>query len=71
MTLSASDLAARIEANLAAVTPVQVVGAGSVTGYRNALMLALAQAIVDEITSNAVVHTVDSRGDTCNNGTIT
>lgn len=56
---------------MAAVTPVQIVGAGSTGTYRNALLEAMCQGIIDEITSDAVVHTVDSRGDTCNNGTIT
>ena len=31
---------------------------------------AIAKAIIDEITKNAVVHTTDSNGDTCDNGTI-
>ena len=37
----------------------------------NAAVVLWLQGIVDEITSNAVVHTADSRGDTCNNGTVT
>ena len=71
MALSASSMASRIEAYMAAVSNPQIVGAGSITSYRNALMVAMCQGIIDEIHSDAVVHTVDSRGDTCNNGTIT
>jgi len=33
-------------------------------------ILAICKGIVDEIQQNAVVLTVDSHGDTCNNGTI-
>lgn len=54
-----------------AVPPVQIVGTGNINSYRDALLLAMCQGIVNEITAHAVVHTVDSRGDTCNNGTIT
>lgn len=71
MALSASRLASAIKTAVDAVTDVQVVGAGSVDSYRSALYIAIATAIVNEITGNAVVHTIDSRGDTCNNGTIT
>ncbi len=71
MALSASRLATAIKTAVDGVTSVQVVGAGSVNTYRTALYMAIATAIVNEITGNAVVHTLDSRGDTCNNGTIT
>ncbi|MES2048846.1 MAG: hypothetical protein V4447_10625 [Pseudomonadota bacterium] len=71
MTLSATSMATRIEAYMAAVPAQQIVGPGAIGGYRNALMIAMCQGIIDEITQDAVVHTVDSRGDTCNNGTIT
>lgn len=71
MALSASRLASAIKSAVDGVTGVQVVGAGNVNAYRTALYTAIATAIVNEITTNAVVHTVDSHGDTCNNGTIT
>jgi len=70
MTLSATRLASSIKTAVDAVSAVQIVGAGSVDAYRTALYQAIATAIVNEITGNAVVHTVDSRGDTCNNGTV-
>lgn len=71
MALSASRLAAAIKTAVDGVASVQVVGSGNVNAYRSALYTAIATAIVNEITGNAVVHTLDSRGDTCNNGTIT
>lgn len=71
MTLSASTMAANIRTAMDAVPPVQIVGTGNINSYRDALLLAMCQGIVNEITAHAVVHTVDSRGDTCNNGTIT
>jgi uncharacterized membrane protein len=71
MSLSASSMKSRIEAYMAAVSDVQVSTSGPAVGYRDAMLLALCEGIVDEITSNAVVHTVDSRGDTCNSGTVT
>ena len=71
MTLSASSMANRIIAAMAAAAAPQIVGAGDYHAARLASMTAMCQGIIDEITSDAVVHTVDSRGDTCNNGTIT
>jgi hypothetical protein len=61
----------RIESYMAGVAAVQVSAAGPANAYRDAILLAMCQGIVDEITANAVVHTTDSKGDTCNNGTIT
>lgn len=71
MGLSASSMKARIEANIAAVAASQGSDAGAANSYRDQVLQAMCQGIVDEITSNAVVHTADSRGDTCNNGTVT
>jgi hypothetical protein len=71
MTLSASSMASKVKAAIDAVSAVQVVGSGSIDAYRTALILAMCTGIVEEITQNAVVHTIDSMGDTCNNGTIT
>jgi hypothetical protein len=71
MALSAGSMKNRIEAYMASAGPIQTSDTGTALGHRDAMLLALCQGIVDEITSNAVVHTTDSRGDTCNNGTIT
>lgn len=71
MTLSANNMADRIDAYIAAVPVSQVAGAGSISSYRHAVLVAMCHGIIDEITSAAVVHTVDNHGDVCNNGTIT
>jgi uncharacterized membrane protein len=71
MALSAASLKGRIDTYMAAIGATQTSDATTAQSYHDQMLLALCQGIVDEITSNAVVHTVDSRGDTCNNGTIT
>lgn len=71
MALSASSMKGRIEAYTAAVSASQSQNAATALAYRDAMLQALCQGIIDEIVANATVHTVDSRGDTCNNGTVT
>lgn len=71
MALSAASMKARIESYTAAVGAVQVSTPGPANAYRDAILQAFCQGIIDEIHANAVVSTVDSRGDTCNNGTVT
>ena len=69
MALSASSMASRIQTYVLAVTPAQVVGAGTISGYQLAIMEAFCQGIIDEIHSDAVVTTSDAQGGT-NTGTI-
>ncbi len=71
MSLSATSMAAKVETYIAAVPPHQQVGGGSINSYRHDILVAMCQGIIDEITENAVVHTVDNVGNFCNNGTIT
>ena len=54
MALSASSMATRIQEYVLAVTPSQVVGAGSISGYQLAIMTAFCQGIIDEFHANAV-----------------
>ncbi len=70
MTLSATSLKSRIDAYMSAAGTVQTSDAAAAAAYRDTMLLALCKGIVDEITQAAVVKTVDSRGDTCNNGTV-
>lgn len=69
MALSASSMASRIHANIAAITAVQVIGSGSIDSYRLDMLTAFCQGIIDEIHANAVVTTSDAQGGT-NTGTV-
>lgn len=55
MALSAASMAARVKAAIAAVPPQQVDSGGDPTAYRDAILLAMCQGIIDEITANAEV----------------
>lgn len=69
MAMSAASMAARIETAMEGVTPEQLVGAGSISGYRNSLIVAMCQGIIAEIQDNAVVTTNDAQGGV-NTGTV-
>ena len=69
MALSNTSMASRIHTYIAAVTPAQVTGAGSIDAYRVEVLNAFCQGIIDEIHANAVVTTNDAQGGT-NIGTV-
>jgi hypothetical protein len=63
MALTKESMAAFIEARLAALDHSQTSEAGAAQNYRNQVLLALCQGIIDEITANAVVQTTSGAPD--------
>lgn len=57
MAMSATSMAARIEANIAAIPPVQGSTSGPANTYRHQVLIAMCQGIIDEIKAGAVVTT--------------
>ena len=55
MALTAASMAAKVKAAVAAVPPQQFDSGSSPEAYRDAVLLAMCQGIIDEITSNAEV----------------
>lgn len=69
MAMTATSMQARIKANVAAVTPVQGGSTTAANAYRDAVMAAMCQGIIDEIKSNAVVTVASVSGVTPGSGT--
>lgn len=71
MALNANSMAAAIKTRIAAVSAVQSSVDGDTLAYRDAVMVAMCQGIIDEIHANgvAVVANVQSGSSTVN-GTI-
>jgi len=55
MALTAASMMAKVKAAIAAVPAQQVDSSGSTDAYRDAILLAMCQGIVDEIQANAEV----------------
>lgn len=55
MALTAASMMAKIKANIAAIAAVQTSDPVAVQTYRDAVLQAMCQGIVDEIHMNAVV----------------
>lgn len=62
--LSAASMKSKIEAHMSAAGAVQTNDAGVAMSYRDSMLLAMCQGIVDEIQQNAVVQGVTAGGDT-------
>ena len=71
MALTAASMALKIKTRIAAVAAIQTSVAGDTLAYRDAVMVAMCQGIIDEIQANgvAVVVGVQSGGSTIN-GTV-
>lgn len=71
MALNANSMAAAIKARIAAVSAVQSSVDGDTLAYRDAVMVAMCQGIIDEIHANgvSVVPNVQAGSSTVN-GTI-
>lgn len=55
MALTAASMAAKVKAKVAAVPPQQFDSDSSPEAYRDAILLAFCEGIIEEITSNAEV----------------
>jgi hypothetical protein len=71
MAMTASGMAAKIKAAMSSVSPVQVSGSSSPTAYTDALMLAMCQGILDEVTANSELSAITTDSGPAGAGIIT
>ena len=63
MALVAAGMRERIKAHIAAVPPYQGSDAAAAQAYRDAVLLAMCEGIIEEIRQNAVVTTTSGAPD--------
>jgi len=71
MALTASSMASRIKAAIAAITPVQGTDPAGAIAYSDSVTNAFCQGIIDEFVANAVVTTTSGAPDSEHIGGIT
>lgn len=71
MALSKESMAAKIKAKIAAVPPYQGSDAADAQSYRDAVMLAMCEGIIEEIVQNSELVPIETDSGTAGSGIIT